>query len=321
MNVSAAASALPAVGVDIGGTKIAVGLVTAAGELVERVAEPTPGDVRKIPTLIADLVRRVTPASGIHAVGMGAAGFVSSDRSTVRFAPNIEWADEPLGAEVAGLVDVPVVVENDANAAAWGEFRFGAGEDVDDLLLVTIGTGIGGGVVHRGSLVRGASGSAAEIGHLRIVPNGAPCGCGQLGCFEQYASGRALVRAAQARLDAHDPRADGLRSVFSDSDGLTGPEITTLAQGGDPLARELLADLGRWAGEGIASLAAVLDPAVVVIGGGVGEAGDLVLGPLREAFASHLSGAAHRPTIDIRPATLGNLAGLVGAADLSRIDG
>lgn len=314
-------STLPAVGVDIGGTKIAVGLVAADGTLLQRTAEPTPGDVRKIPTLIAELVERVTPDGGISAIGMGAAGFVSSDRSTIRFAPNIEWADEPLGAEVASLVDVPVVVENDANAAAWGEFRFGAGEDVDDLLLVTIGTGIGGGVVHRGSLVRGASGSAAEIGHLRIVPGGTLCGCGQLGCFEQYASGRALVRAAQARIDAGDPRADGLRSVSTDEDGLTGPEITTLAQGGDDLARELLAELGRWAGEGIASLAAVLDPAVVVIGGGVGEAGDLLLAPLKEAFATHLTGASHRPPIDIRPATLGNLAGLVGAADLSRIEG
>lgn len=312
-------SSRPAVGVDIGGTKIAVGLVSADGALLDRVAEPTPEDVGKIPALIADLTERVTPDTGIEAIGIGAAGFVSSDRSTMRFSPNIAWADETLGDEVGGLVDVPVVVENDANAAAWGEFRFGAGADVDDLLLVTIGTGIGGGVVHRGTLLRGASGAAAEIGHMRVVPGGLLCGCGQRGCFEQYASGRALVRAARERLEAGDFRAAGLRSKAGDSDGLTGPEITVLAQDGDELARELLADLGTWAGEGIASLAAVLDPAVVVIGGGVGEAGDLLLDPLRASFKVHLSGAAHRPEIDVRPATLGNLAGLVGAADLSRI--
>jgi len=307
------------VGVDIGGTKIAVGLVSADGALLERVSEPTPEDVGKIPALIADLAERVTPDTGIEAIGIGAAGFVSSDRSTMRFSPNIAWADEALGDEVGSLVSVPVVVENDANAAAWGEFRFGAGADVDDLLLVTIGTGIGGGVVHRGALLRGASGSAAEIGHMRVVPGGLLCGCGQRGCFEQYASGRALVRAARERLEAGDFRAAGLRSKADDSDGLTGPEITVLAQEGDELARELLADLGTWAGEGIASLAAVLDPAVVVIGGGVGEAGELLLEPLRTSFTFHLSGAAHRPAIEVRPATLGNLAGLVGAADLSRI--
>jgi len=309
----------PAVGVDIGGTKIAVGLVSGSGDLLERVAEPTPDDAAKIPAVIADLVERVSTGS-TASVGIGAAGFVSSDRSTIRFAPNIAWSDEPLGEEVQRLLGVPVVVENDANAAAWGEFRFGAGADVDDLLLVTIGTGIGGGVVHRGRLLRGASGSAAEIGHLRIVPGGVLCGCGQRGCFEQYASGRALVRTAHERLEAGDPRAAALHALAEDDDGLLGPEITAAAQDGDELARELLADLGRWAGEGIASLAAVLDPAVVVIGGGVIEAGDLLMRPLRDAFERHLPAVEHRPTIEVRPATLGNQAGLVGAADLSRVD-
>ncbi|HWV25725.1 MAG TPA: ROK family protein [Aeromicrobium sp.] len=297
---------VPAVGVDIGGTKIAVGTVATDGRVLEEVSAPTPDDTATIPALIADLIARVTPSGGVAAVGIGAAGFISSDRSTVRFSPNIAWADEPLGAAVQQLVGVPVVVENDANAAAWGEFRFGSGTDVDDLLLVTIGTGVGGGLVQRGAVVRGASGTATEIGHMRLVPDGLPCGCGQRGCFEQYVSGSALVRAGRERLG---------------SETVSGPQITRLAQDGDEAAVELLAELGARAGEGIASLAAILDPAVVLIGGGVSDAGELLMTPLKHAFSAHLSGAAHRPTIDVRPAALGNSAGLVGAADLSRIGG
>ena len=142
-----------AVGVDIGGTKIATGLVSEDGKILDSASEPTPDDATKIPAIVADLVERLVGDENAAGIGIGAAGFVGEDRSTIRFAPNIDWREEPLGEHVRALVDLPVVVENDANAAAWGEFRFGAGEDTDDLLLVTIGTGIGGGIVHRGPAV------------------------------------------------------------------------------------------------------------------------------------------------------------------------
>ena len=184
-----------------------------------------------------------------------------------------------------------MVVENDANAAAWGEFSFGAGHDVDDLLLVTVGTGIGGGIVLDGELYRGAFGVAAEIGHMRVVPDGLLCGCGNRGCFEQYASGSALVREARAAARAGALLArDLLDRAGGDPDQITGPLITEAARAGDPFAIELLATTGRWLGEGIASLTAVLDPAVVVIGGGVSEAGDLLLDPVRR----RLPRPAHR---------------------------
>ncbi|MGA9716132.1 MAG: ROK family glucokinase [Aeromicrobium sp.] len=307
-----------AVGVDLGGTKIAAGLVAVDGTLLASESESTPDDVDQIPAVVGALVERLTRDHSAVGVGIGAAGFVDADRATVRFAPNIDWADEPLAARICALIDLPVVVENDANAAAWGEFRFGAGEDVDDLLLVTLGTGVGGGVIHRGSLFRGAFGVAAEIGHLRLVPDGVLCGCGQHGCFEQYASGSALVREARARVEAGEIAAAGIAALADRPGGISGPAITKLAHDGDALSIRLLADLGQWAGEGIASLAAILDPAVIAIGGGVAAAGDLILDTATSAFEDHLSARAHRPQAELRLATLGNAAGIIGAADLAR---
>lgn len=308
------------VGVDIGGTKVAVGVVDADGRILEHLSEPTP-DGPAIAGLVAELVGRLRAKVDrpIGGVGVGAAGFVGVDRSTVTFAPNIDWRDEPLGAEIARHVDLPVVVENDANAAAWGEYRFGAGADSDDLLLVTIGTGVGGGVIQDGDLVRGGFGAAAEIGHLRLVRDGRLCGCGQQGCLEQYASGSALVAEARERASSDDPAAGPLLARAGDVPSVTGPMVTDLAQEGDPFAIDLLRDLGTWIGEGCASLATVLDPTVIVIGGGVGAAGDLLLGPVREAFEEHLPARFHRRIAEVRLATLGNDAGLVGAADLGRV--
>lgn len=311
-----------AIGVDIGGTKIAAGLVSETGEILDSVAEPTPADASKIPAVVADLVERLTGDEKASGIGIGAAGFVGEDRSTVRFAPNIDWREEPLGEHVRALVDLPVVVENDANAAAWGEFRFGAGEDTDDLLLITIGTGIGGGIVHRGQLFRGGFGVAAEIGHMRVVPDGILCGCGQRGCYEQYGSGSALVRDARERVTNEDPAAKAIAALANgDLSRITGPAVTKLAQDGDPLSVDLLTELGRWIGEGAAVLATILDPSVIAIGGGVAAAGDLLLVSVLEAFESHLPARAHRPEAALRLAALGNEAGIIGAADLARQEG
>ena len=200
-----------------------------------------------------------------------------------------------------------------------GEFTFGAAHDVSDSLLVTVGTGVGGGIVHNGELHRGAFGVAAEIGHLRVVPDGRICGCGNRGCWEQYASGSALVRETkeQARQGSLIARSL-LDRAGGDVEAITGPLITEAAHDGDTFAREQLAALGRWLGEGIASLAAVLDPAVVVIGGGVSEAGDLLLDSVRAHFRANLTGRHYRPQLEIRGARLGNKAGMIGAADLAR---
>jgi glucokinase len=309
-----------ACGIDVGGTKIAGGVVDETGSVLEELQVTSPAtDAHAIEAAIEKLVSELATRHKIEAVGVGAAGYIDKSRSVVLFAPNLAWRDLDLKADLETTLGLPVVVENDANAAAWGEFQFGAGHDVDDLLLVTVGTGVGGGVVLDGSLYRGAFGVGAEIGHMRVVPDGIRCGCGNRGCFEMYASGSALVREARAAARAGSLLAADLVDLAGgDVEAITGPLITQSARAGDPFALEQLASVGRWLGEGIASLAAVLDPAVVVIGGGVSAADDLLLDPVRRAFSTQLTGRGHRPILEIRRARLGNRAGLIGAADLTR---
>jgi glucokinase len=309
-----------ACGIDVGGTKIAGGVVDESGTVIEELQVVSPAtDVQAIEEAIEKLVTELRTRHPIEAVGVGAAGYIDKARAVVLFAPNLAWRDLDLKADLEHTLDLPVVVENDANAAAWGEFQFGAGHDVDDLLLVTVGTGVGGGVVLDGALYRGAFGVGAEIGHMRMVPDGILCGCGNRGCLEMYASGSALVREARNAAKAGSLlAADLVERAGGDPDAITGPLVTTAAHEGDGFAVEQLASVGRWLGEGIASLAAVLDPAVVVVGGGVSAAGELLLGPARAAFGAQLTGRGHRPMLEIRPARLGNRAGLIGAADLTR---
>jgi glucokinase len=309
-----------AIGIDVGGTKIAGGVVDETGSVLEELRVESPAtDAHAIEAAIEKLVTELSTRHAIEAVGVGAAGYIDKSRSVVLFAPNLAWRDLDLKADLESTLGLHVVVENDANAAAWGEFQFGAGHDVDDLLLVTVGTGVGGGVVLDGSLYRGAFGVGAEIGHMRVVPDGIRCGCGNRGCFEMYASGSALVREARtAARSGSLLAADLLDRAGGDVDAITGPLITEAARAGDVFAVEQLSSLGRWLGEGIASLTAVLDPAVVVIGGGVSAADDLLLDPVRQAFASQLTGRGHRPMLEIRRARLGNRAGMIGAADLAR---
>ena len=309
-----------AVGIDVGGTKIAGGVVDEAGRILATARRESPAtDSDAIERAIEDLVAELRAGHDVQAVGVGAAGFVDSGRSTVLFAPNLAWRDEPLRADLEKRIDLPIVIENDANAAAWGEFTFGAGEDVEDSLLVTVGTGVGGGIVLNGQLHRGAFGVAAEIGHMRVVPGGRICGCGNKGCWEQYASGTALVRDTKEHAREGSLIARSLVDRAGGVENISGPLITEAARDGDSFAREQLAVLGRWLGEGIASLAAILDPAVVVIGGGVSEAGDLLLEPIREHYRANLTGRHYRPELEVRAAMLGNKAGRIGAADLARL--
>ncbi|WP_069386826.1 ROK family glucokinase [Cellulosimicrobium cellulans] len=312
-----------AIGVDIGGTKIAAGVVDDEGRILAQTRRDTePDDVASIDRAIADVYAELSAKHDVGAIGLAAAGFVSPDRTSVLFAPNIAWREYPLAHNVRELVgddDVSIVVENDANAAGWAEFQFGVARDATDMLMLTVGTGLGGAIVVDRALVRGKWGVAAEVGHMRVVPGGHYCGCGHEGCWEQYASGTALVRDAQGALIAQPDRATRLLELCGgDPAKLTGPQITQAAQEGDPLAVELLANLGRWIGEGAASVTALLDPELIVIGGGVGAAGDLLLQPIRRAFSEQLSARGHRPEAQIELAEHGNEAGIVGAADLAR---
>jgi glucokinase len=309
------------IGVDVGGTKIAAGVVGTDGLIGARTHRDTPANsVDATAAAICDAAAELIADHEVEAVGIGAAGFVSSDRSTVLFAPNLAWRDEPLGERVSAVLKIPVVVENDANAAAWGEFAFGAARDVEHMVCITVGTGIGGGVVIGGELLRGANGVAAELGHMRVVPGGHRCGCGARGCIEQYASGSALVREGRAQAESGSLAAAQMLSVCGITDPalLTGPMITQAAAAGDPCALELFDDLGRWLGEGLASIATLFDPATIVIGGGVSAAGDLLLKSATVAFEKNLPAKANRPHPTFGLAQLGNDAGIIGAADLAR---
>ena len=309
-----------AIGVDIGGTKVLAGVVDDAGVVIETNRRLTPGhDVHQTEAVIADAVRELSARHEVTAVGIGAAGWIANDRATVLFSPHLAWRDEPLRDALAGAIGVPVVVENDANAAAWAEYRFGAARDCAVAVMVTLGTGIGGGLVAGGVLYRGAYGVGCEYGHMSVVPEGRRCACGNRGCWEMYASGTALARDARELAAISPVGAHRLMQLAGgDPDQLSGVLVTQAAREGDPAAVEIYTEMGRWLGKGMANLAAVIDPTVFVIGGGVSEAGDLLLQPARQAFSESLTGRGFRPAADVRLAELGPEAGLVGAADLAR---
>ncbi len=318
-----------AVGIDIGGTKVAGGVVDAQGRILHRARRDTP-DRSKSPGIVEDTITEVVEelldtvvseqAGQVGAVGIGAAGFVAADRATVVFAPHLSWRNEPLRDALHQRVDLPTFVDNDANAAIWAEHRFGAAQGESHVMMITLGTGIGGAILVDGEVFRGRFGIAGEFGHMQVVPSGERCECGNRGCWEQYASGNALVREARSLMLAGSPVVNDLRiRVGGDAAALTGPLITEAARDGDRTAVELLGEIGTWLGVGLANLAAAFDPGMFVIGGGVSAAGELLLAPARTAFDKQLTGRGYRPHAQIVAAGLGPDAGLIGAADLARV--
>ena len=310
------------IGVDVGGTKVLGGVVDELGAVLKTARRDTPREGGSALTqAIADVAKELMAEFTVESVGVSAAGFVSSDRKTMLATPNIAgWNGVDLDYQLTSLIGLPVVIENDANAAAWGEARFGAGRGKRHMLMLTVGTGIGGGIVVNGDLYRGAFGIAAEIGHIRVVPDGHICGCGARGCFEQYGSGNALMRYTREAIAASP---DIARNLLSRGDGtvegLTGRAITEAAREGDAVALAAFNTTGQWLGAGIATLSVVLDPECVVIGGGVIDAGEILLGPTRSALERYMPFAGKHPYPEIIAASLGNEAGLVGAADLARL--
>lgn len=314
------------IGIDIGGTKVSGGVLDADGRILVRTRRDTP-DRSNAPRVVEDTMVEVieellelADEAGVESpttVGVGAAGFVAADRATVVFAPHLSWRNEPLRASLGKRIDLPISIDNDANAALWAEHRFGAARGATHAVMITLGTGIGGAIIVGGHLMRGRYGIAGEFGHMQVVPGGQRCECGNRGCWEQYSSGNALVREARGLAMANSPMAtDLLAHVDGDPSALTGPVLTEVARAGDATAIELLAEIGHWLGVGIADLAAALDPEVFVIGGGVSAAGDLLLGPARDTFARQLTGRGYRPAARIVAARFGPDAGLIGAAAL-----
>jgi glucokinase len=316
-------ASLPALGIDIGGTKVAGGLIAPDGRIFDTARRATPGasvteTEDAIAGVVADLADR--HAGPVVGVGVGAAGWFDRTGDTVLFSPHLAWRHASLRKDLAARLQLPLWVGNDADAAAWAEYRYGAARGADLALMITLGTGIGGGIVMAGRLQRGAHGVAGEWGHMRVVPDGRLCACGNRGCWEQYASGTALGQTArEVATSSPAAAAQLLERVDGAAERLTGEDVAAAAADGDALALELVTEVGTWLGQGIADLAAVLDPSVVVIGGGVSKLGELVLAPARERLERALPGRGFRPGPRVVVAELGPQAGMVGAADLVRL--
>ena len=292
------------IGIDIGGTKIAGALVDAEGRIHSQLQVPSPAhDAAAMVDTIAVLIEQISDGQQVIAAGVAAAGYINAEQSMVYYAPNIAWRNEPLKELLEQRTHIPIVIENDANAAGWAEFRFGAGKDFSHMTMLTIGTGVGGAIIANGDLFTGGFGTAAELGHLRVEPGGLLCGCGQHGCLEQYASGRALLRFMREETGIDDLDAEAGK---------------VLLEKGDEAAWRAMRSVGIWLGSACASLSAVLDPQVYVIGGGVAAAGDRFLTPIKESFMLNLSAQGYHPEPEFRIAELVNDAGVVGAADLAR---
>ncbi len=308
------------IGIDIGGTKIAGALVDETGAIVRETRVPTPVEDRSaLVDAVVEVVNDLKTGHEVLGAGVAMAGFIDAAQSSVIYGTNFGWKNYPLKTEIEAKLDIPVIIENDANAAAWAEYRFGAGQGHQHMVMLTLGTGVGGAVIVDGRMLRGGFGVAGELGHMRVVPNGVECGCGQFGCIESYASGTALVRTARELVASGDPAGARLAELAASAGELTGVQVYEAIVEGDPGARKLLADVGSWTGQAIASLSAILDPEIVVIGGGVSAAGELLLGSIREAYRKHMPAAGFRPELKIVTAEFVNDAGVVGAADLARV--
>lgn len=308
-----------AIGIDIGGTKIAGAVVSEEGTILveDRIATDA-GDSEAIVDSVVAMVERLAVGYDVGAAGVAAPGFIDVNQSIVYYTPNISWRNEPLRARLLARLDLDITIDNDANAAGWAEYRFGAGRDVSDMTVLTIGTGVGGAIVSQGRLFRGGFGAGAELGHMRVVPDGLLCGCGARGCIEQYGSGRALLRMANEIADGGGV-GQGLADARTRAGTLDGAIVGTLIAGADPGAVLALTQLGHWLGQACASLSAVLDPELFVFGGGVAVAGDLLLDPVREAYRQAVPARGFHPEPRFVIAELSNDAGVVGAADLARI--
>jgi glucokinase len=308
-----------AIGIDIGGTKIAGALVDDAGQIVRDARVSTPaGDSAAIVDAVVGLVEELAVGEQVIGVGVAAAGFIDADQANIVYAPNLSWRNEPFKAKLEARLSIPVIIENDANAAGWAEFRYGAGRGTKHMTMLTIGTGVGGAVIVNSQMLRGGFGIAGELGHMRVVPNGRLCGCGAHGCIEQYGSGTALLRAARELADSEEPNGARLRELRHVAGELTGEQVYQAILERDTGALAILSELGSWLGQTIASLSAVLDPEVVVIGGGVSAAGDLLLEPIRQAYLENMPARGFRPELKLKVAEFVNDAGVVGAADLVR---
>ena len=306
------------VGIDVGGTKAQAVVIDATGEVVETMQRPTPRGDASLDALIEVLVELADEVGHDGSVGVGVPGLVTRD-GVLRAAPNLDGvADFEVAALLSERFGSPVHVDNDATCATVAEWRLGAGRGAQDMILVTLGTGIGGGAVVNGAVVRGANGFAGEFGHMVVDPSGPLCPCGRRGCWERYASGSGLAMLAREAATGHRLR-DVVRHAGGDAQAVRGEHVQAAARTGDPDALAVIDDFSRWVALGLANLTNALDPEVFVLGGGLAAGSDLYLDPIRRWFGELLYQPHLRPVPRIEFARWGPLAGAVGAALLPEL--
>ncbi|RNE49773.1 ROK family protein [Corynebacterium alimapuense] len=307
-------------GFDIGGTNVRAGVVTADGEIIDSRSGATPGTAAELEDLIASMVAELSVKHQPAAVGLAIAGFLDPECETVRFAPHLPWRDAQVRRDLQERLKLPVKLEHDANSAAWGEYRFGGARNVGTWVFFAVGTGIGATLMIDGKIYRGAHGTAPEFGHLTVVPGGRQCACGKRGCLERYASGTALVETAIEVIE-RDPSLRDCelgRRIQANPGEITGNDIMIAARNSDIAGLAVIAEFAEWLGQGLAIVADVLDPALILIGGGVSRDADLYLDISKGKMARSIVGAGYRPLPDIVGAELGADAGMIGVADLAR---
>ena len=306
-----------AIGVDIGGTSIEAGLVEMSGRLVERFDQPTDPQAATKSTIqiVEHTVARADELGYVPvAVGIGAAGFVDVRTGSITFSPNLVFDDPDVADAVAARVNLPVMLDNYANAAVWGERAVGAAKGTHNVAAILLGTGVGSGFIINGRVLRGYSGAAAELGHTVIEVGGAQCGCGLRGCFEQYASGPAIARMAREAI-AEDP-ASSIVNFAGSVDAITSVHVAQAARELDETARTVLRRAGRALGIAMSNVANLFDPEIIVLAGSVIEAGEPLLGPARDELAKMTELQRRRP-MRLAVTTLGADAGIIGAAALA----
>ncbi|HZU71965.1 MAG TPA: ROK family protein [Acidimicrobiales bacterium] len=309
----------PTVGIDVGGTKLLGVVLSAAGDVLHERRLPTPTGAESVVASLAELVAQLDEGSGTELpVGVGAPGLVDST-GRVLFAPNLPGVrDFPLAQRLSATLDGrPVVVDNDATCAGLGEVVHGVAQGTSYALMVTLGTGIGGGIVMEGRPLRGANGFAGEFGHMVVDPSGPLCPCGRRGCWERYASGSGLGRLA--REAAHAGQGRRLVAMAGgDPEAVRGEHVTAAAAEGDTQARAVIERFAWWLAMGLANLANAFDPEVIVIGGGLIESAEVLMEATRSSLVEQVEAGPIRPLIRLEAAGLGERAGAVGAAVMAR---
>lgn len=313
------------IGIDLGGTDIKAGLVTSSGEQIAFASVPTGADegregvIGRIVALVKQMCTHAGERGRIRAIGIGSPGPINSRKGTIHFAPNLPgWRNVRLAAIVSRATGIPAFLINDANAAAWGEKCVGAGRDATSFVLYTLGTGIGGGVILDNKLLEGYEGTAGELGHTVIEPGGRLCGCGNRGCLEAYASAPAIVKGYLVRAHHGRPKSSRIASpdkmVRTDARTVEDPRtVCRLARNGCPHAKAAIESAARYLGIAIGNMVNVFNPELVIIGGGLGQAGAVVLSPIKRFALENILPPLRRK-VKIVPARLGNSAGIIGAA-------